>query len=115
MKYFFFLFLVLPAHAKNVCFNYQFEGAVKTLSGKYILITQSDTRSERKFEFDHQDIPKLAPYAGKHAKGEFILPEENPVSGTRVLSLTKIDFGTPDPLNHEKALVKLNQIECPKI
>ncbi len=101
------------AFAKSECFRYQFEGAVKTLTGKFVLMTQSGTRSKRTFEFDHQDIPKLAPYAGKHAKGEFILPEENPASGTKVLALKSIDFGTPNPLNHEKALVNLGKVDCP--
>ena len=105
--------LVFPVFAKSECFNYQFEGAVKTLPGKYVLITQAGTRSERIFEFDHEDIPKLAPYSGKHARGEFILPEENPVSGTKVLALTKIDFSTPDPLQTVKGLANPRKIPCP--
>lgn len=114
MIYFFIALLTFPAFAKKDCFKYQFEGAVQTLPGKYILVTQAGTRSERKFEFDYRDIPKLAPYAEKYAKGEMILPETDPVSGTKVLALTSIDFGVPDPLNAQKALVKLGKVDCPK-
>ncbi len=114
MIYLIIFILSLPVFAKKECFNYQFEGAVQTLPGKYILITQAGTRSERKFEFHYQDVPKLAPYAGKYAKGEMILPETDPVSGTTVLALTKIDFGLPERLNAQKALVKLGPVDCPK-
>jgi hypothetical protein len=114
MIYFFIVLLSFPVFAKKECFKYQFEGAVKTLPGKFILITQSGTRSERKFEFDHKDIPKLAPYAEKFAKGEMILPQTDPVSGTKVLALTSIDFGIPEPLNTKKGLVKLGKVDCPK-
>lgn len=111
----FFLLLVIPlAGFSAECVSYEFQGAVKSLPGKYILITQAGTKSERRLEFDHTDIPKLAPYAGKHAKGEIILPEENPVSGTKVLSLLRIDFDAPDPLQTVKGLTNPKKVPCPK-
>ncbi len=112
----FFFLLFLPVMGMSAeCVSYEFQGAVKTLPGKFVLITQAGTLSERKFEFDHQDIPKLAPYAGKHAKGEFILPEENPVTGTKVLLLLRIDFDVPDPLQTVKGLTNPKKIPCPKL
>jgi hypothetical protein len=110
---FFFLLMPLFAHATD-CMKYELYGNVKTLQSNYVLIVHEGTRLERKFFFQERDIPKLAPYAGKNLKGEFILPTADPVSGTKVLSVIKIDFAVPDPLQTERGMVKLGQAICPK-
>ena len=110
---FFILLMPLFAHARD-CEKYELHGNVKTLQGEYVLIVHEGTRLERKFFFQQQDIPKLAPYAGKNLKGEFILPSDDPVSGTKVLSVIKIDFAVPDPLQVERGMVKLGPENCPK-
>lgn len=111
-----FLLMVLPVFAQaSECVRYELFGKVKTLKGEYELVVHEGTRSERKFRFHHKDIPKLAPYAEKTLSGEFILPEADPVTGTKVVEVTKVDFAVPDPLQHKRGLVKLGPVKCPKI
>jgi hypothetical protein len=96
------------------CEKFQLQGNVKVVNSEYVLFVHEGTRLERKFFFQEKDIPKLAPYAGKVLKGEFILPSGDPVSGTKVLSVIKIDFAVPDPLQVERGMVKLGPENCPK-
>lgn len=116
MIYFLILLaLTLPSMAqKSGCVRYQFEGEVRSSDGTFTLTTQKGTRSQKVFLFTQKDLPRLAPYIDKFAHGEFILPDSMPISGTTVLSLNKIDFAIPDPLQIVKGLVKLGNTACPK-
>ncbi|MFL5785545.1 MAG: hypothetical protein ACJ76H_13095 [Bacteriovoracaceae bacterium] len=114
MRFLLFLLMISSAVLARDCEKFELQGNVKVLNGEYVLIVHEGTRLERKFFFQQHDLPKLAPYAGKSLKGEFILPSGDPVSGTKVLSVIKIDFAVPDPLQVERGMVKLGPENCPK-
>lgn len=96
------------------CHLFQLKGLVKVENAEIFLTVNKGTLSERKYQALRSNEKEFAPFIDQFISGEFILGAANPLSGSKLLSVSKLDRAVPDPLNHAGEFVLKKKVPCPK-
>lgn len=115
MKRILFLSLFIISNLSEAsCHLYEIKGEVNAGKDFVDLITNKDTRSEKKLRVHAKEVKRFVPYFNLTIHGSFIL--KSPIDrGSEILHVESIKEDIPDPLNHKlnSFIKKIKEVKCP--
>lgn len=104
----FTLLFVLNAQAQTTCQVYEYQGIVRILDKKMVLVINETTMSEMKFKLPIEGEVKLAPFVDLTVKGKLIFKDK------KISKILSADYGKAQPLDHKlhSYLRPLNSEAC---